>query len=346
MDRLLGHLAQFGSFWQQGELLCTQGLAYLLGDAEGERVFRGLISSATGHPVSSGLSWQAEARQEDRGRPDLEGRDAAGKAVVKIEAKLGAAFGLRQLESYVSALCVGGGGVLLLLVPKSRLEEINDYASTLFELACPGPWRISREAVDVACAVVTWEDVLETLSTVASEPFRDDLSQFLAMYQVFNGDDGPPPTSDPELLAWHDREAWWEMLVERVTRALTPGDRVLPFGTDRGAQLYRRRYVCRRVSGEWSCYSVGTRDPFDGHKTPVWLRFHKDTSHFIEIAGRLERSALAASAVHSQGHLWFPLEVLKNADRRAMIGDLVAQVQRIAAVAYPQSASEESRPAP
>ncbi len=187
---------------------------------------------------------------------------------------------------------------------------------------------------------------METLSTVASEPFRDDLSQFLAMYQVFNGDDGPPPTSDPELLAWHDREAWWEMLVERVTRALTPGDRVLPFGTDRGAQLYRRRYVCRRVSGEWSCYSVGTRDPFDGHKTPVWLRFHKDTSHFIEIAGRLERSALAASAVHSQGHLWFPLEVLKNADRRAMIGDLVAQVQRIAAVAYPQSASEESRPAP
>ena len=93
MDRLLGHLAQFGSFWQQGELLCTQGLAYLLRDAEGERVFTGLISLATGHSLSPGLSWQAERRQEDRGRPDLEGRNAEGQAVVKIEAKLGAPFG-------------------------------------------------------------------------------------------------------------------------------------------------------------------------------------------------------------------------------------------------------------
>ncbi len=265
--------------------------------------------------------------------------------MVKIEAKLGAAFGLRQLESYVSALCVGGGGVLLLVVPKSRLEETNDYASTLFELACPGPWRISREAVEVAGAGVTWEDVLEALSTVASEPFRDVLSQFRAMYQVFNGDDGPPPTSDPELLAWREREAWWEILVERVTRALTPGDRVLPFGTDRGVQ-YRRRYVCRCVSGKSFCYSVGTRDPFEGHKTPVWLRFHKDTGHFIEIARRLERSALASSAVHSQGHLWFPLDVPPDPDRQTIIRDLVGKAQRIVAAAYPPSAAEESRPAP
>jgi len=30
MRTLLGHLAQFASFHSQGELLCTQGLAYLL----------------------------------------------------------------------------------------------------------------------------------------------------------------------------------------------------------------------------------------------------------------------------------------------------------------------------
>lgn len=90
MDRLLGHLAQFGSFSQQGELLCTQGLAYLLRNTEGERVFTGLISLATGHSLSPGLSWQAERRQEDRRRPDLEGRNAEGQPVVKIEAKLGA----------------------------------------------------------------------------------------------------------------------------------------------------------------------------------------------------------------------------------------------------------------
>jgi hypothetical protein len=346
MDRLLGHLAQFGSFWQQGELLCTQGLAYLLRDAEGERAFTDLISRATDRPLSPGLRWLAESRQEDRGRPDLEGRDAEGRPLVKIEAKLGAAFGQGQLESYVSALCAGGGGVLLLVVPKSRLEEITDHTSALFEIAGVGPWRITRDAVEVACAVVSWEDVLEALSTVASERFRDDLSQFLAMYRVFNGDDWEPPTSDPELLAWRDQQASWEILVERVTRALTPGSQVLPFGVHGGAQPYRRRYVRLLESPVSSFYSVGTRDPFQGHKTPVWLRFHKDTGHFIEITGRLERSALAANAVHSQGHLWFPLDVPLNSDRQTIIRDLVAQALRIVAVAYPPSASEEPRPTP
>ena len=339
MDRLLGHLAQFGSFAQQGELLCTQGLAYLLRDAEGEQAFTDFISSATGHSLSPGLSWWAESRQEDRRRPDLEGRNAEGRPVVKIEAKLWAPFGQGQLESYVSASFAGGqGGTLLIVVPKSRLEEITGYVSTLFGFAGAQPWRIMREAVEVACAVVTWEDLLEALSTVSSEGFRADFSQFHAMYRVLNGDDMEPITSDEEVLAWRDREAWWEILVEQTTRALTaPADRVLPFGVDGGAQLYRRRYVCRRVSREesWACYSVGTRDPFQGHKTPVWLRFHKGNGHFIEIAGRLERSDLGAEAVHSLGHLWFPLEVPLNSDRKTMTGALIAQVQRILAVAYP-----------
>jgi hypothetical protein len=99
--------------------------------------------------------------------------------------------------------------------------------------------------------------------------------------------------------------------------------------------------VCRRLSGDWTCYSVGTKDPFEGHKTPVWLRFHKGTGHFAEIAGRLERSEFAAVAVHSRPHLWFPLEVPRNSDRQEMTGALVAQVQRITAVAYPPEKSEE-----
>ena len=93
MNGLLGHLAQFGTFSQQGELLCTQGLAYLLRDTEGERVFMTLISLATGHSFSPGLSRQAESRQEDGARPDLEGRNAESRPVIKVEAKLGAPFG-------------------------------------------------------------------------------------------------------------------------------------------------------------------------------------------------------------------------------------------------------------
>ncbi len=345
MDRILGHLAQFGTFSQQGELLCTQGLAYLLRDAEAERVFTGLISSATGHSLSPGLRWQAERRQEDRGRPDLEGRNAEGQPAVKIEAKLGAPFRPGQLESYVSALCAGGqGGILLIVGPKSRQEEITGHASTLFGIEGAGPWRIIREAVEIPFSVVTWEDLLEALSAVASERFRDDLSQFRAMYRVFNGDDMEPLTSDEQVLAWRDGEAWWEKLVENATRELTvPDDRVLPFGVEGGAQPYRRRFVCRPGG---SCYSIGTRDPFQNHRTPIWLRFRRSTGHFVEIAGRLERSALGAVVVRSQGHLWFPLEVPLNSDRGTMIGALVAQAQRIVAVAYTPAASAGPHSAP
>jgi hypothetical protein len=344
MDRLLGHLAQLGSFWQQGELLCTQGLAYLLRNAEGERAFTDLIGQAAGRSLSPGLSWQAECVQDDRGRPDLEGRDEQGQAVVKVEAKLEAPFGQGQLESYVSALCAGGqGGILLVLVPRYRLKEIAGYLDAHPVTTGAGPLRFVHEGAEVPCAIVTWEDVLDALSAVDSEGFRDDLDQFHAMYRVLNGGDMEPITSDEQVLDWRNHQAWWEMLVEHVTRTLSPSEgRILPFGVDGGARdPYRRRYVCRRVSGDWSCYSVGTKDPFKGHMTPVWLRFHKGTGHFAEIADRLDRSEIAAMSVRSQRHLWFPLDVPKNSDRQEMTAALVAQVQRITGLAYPPAASEE-----
>lgn len=346
MDRLLGHLAQFGSFWQQGELLCTQGLAYLLRDAEGERAFTDFLTRASGQTVSPGLRWQAESVQDDRGRPDLEGSNEQSRAVVKVEAKLGAAFGQTQLESYVRALCASGqSGILLVLVPRYRLEEIAGYLNAHSATTGAGPWRFAQEGAEAPCALVTWEDVLKALSTVDSERFRDDLSQFRAMYRVLNGGDMEPITSDAQVLDWRNHQAWWEMLVEHVTRALSPSEgRILPFGVDGGAQPYRRRYVCRYYSGESTCYSVGSRDPFEGHITPIWLRFHRGTGHFAEIADRLERSEFAERSVRSQRHLWFPLEVPKNSDRQEMTGALVAQVQRIAAVAYPPDVAEGRRP--
>ncbi len=342
MDRLLGHLAQFGSFWSQGELLCTQGLAFLLGHPEGDLRFTDLISSATGRPIPPGLNWGAEALQEDGRRPDLEGRDAADRAVVMVEAKLGAPFSAGQLESYVSALCSGGqGGTFLVLVPKSRLGEAAGHVCERFGVAGSGPWQIPHDGAEVPCAVLSWEDVLEALSEGASGRFQDDLSQFRAMYDVLAADQVVvPPAQDADLLAWREKEASWERLAERVTRVLTaPGDGVLPFGEEGGVQRYRRRYVCRLVAEGHSCYSVGTRDPFEGHRWPLWLRFRRDTADFRGIVMRLESSGLKGEAVNSDGHLWFELELPQDSERLTfaeVVDDLVKQVKGILAVAYPQ----------
>ena len=342
MDRLLGHLAQFGAFSRQGELLCTQGLAYLLRDAEAERVFTGWISTVTHQSLTPALRWQAERRQEDGGRPDLEGRNAENQSVVKIEAKLRAPLRQVQLESYVSALFAsGGGGTFLVVVPQSRLDEATRHVSAHFGVCGAGPWRITREAVAIPCSVATWESLVAAFSEVASEQFRDELSQFRAMYRVLNGDDMEPLTSDEQVLAWRDREAWWDALVEHATRALSAPDKSpLPHRNLPDAHSpYRARYVCRPWRQNDSCYSVGTRDPFQTHQTPIWLRFHKDTADFANIASRLDRSAVGAAAVRDQGHLWFPLKVPLNADRETMTDALIAQVQKIATVAYPPAAS-------
>jgi len=79
----------------------------------------------------------------------------------------------------------------------------------------------------------------------------------------------------------------------------------------------------------------------------MWLRFHKDTGHFAEIARRLERSPLGNAAVRSGGHLWFPLEVPLNSTKEVMITSLVGQVERILVVAHSEPhLSREPAPSP
>ena len=63
---LLGYLARFGSFSTQSEVLCTQGLAYLLLEHEDARsAMAGEVKARTGIGIGDSLTWLAEARQDD-----------------------------------------------------------------------------------------------------------------------------------------------------------------------------------------------------------------------------------------------------------------------------------------
>ena len=128
------------------------------------------------------------------GRPDLEACDGDDRPVVKIEAKLGAEFGAGQLRSYIADFqrrnCAG---LLVVLVPRRRVNEI--CASTAKDLACtgPGPWRVGVEA-ECAVLVMSWEDLLDALRAISSEPFAGDMAQFEGMYLGLNGDVIEPVT--------------------------------------------------------------------------------------------------------------------------------------------------------
>jgi hypothetical protein len=227
MRRLLTHLAQFSSFFKQGEVLCTQGLAYLLKNSAARAEFGAYISKHACRTLGSNLAWKAEVRQEDGGRCDLEACAANG-SVIKIEAKLGAPFGEGQLGAYAANIqkrC--DGGLLLVLVPRHRTEEIIASVSSTFALTGNGPWRLGGPP-GCSVAVIYWEDVLDVLRPVGSEPFHSDLDQFEAMYRVLKGRDIEPPTNDSELLAWRDKQGNYFNLVDRVTRQLSPHGQVLP----------------------------------------------------------------------------------------------------------------------
>ena len=337
--RLLSHLAQFASFSNQGELLCTQGLAYLLENPEAGAAFGVCISKRAGRTVGSDLTWRAEVRHKDGRRPDLEAYTADGKLAAMIEAKLDAALGEGQLRSYVADLtnrCVGG--LLLVLVPRYRDEEMTTSVPSACRpsaLNGDGPWQLG-DTSDCSVAVIYWEEVLEALGSVRSEPFADDLAQFQTMYRVLIGDDIEPFTSDAELRAWREREGVFVTLVNRVTHFLTPRQRrILPMRHERDPYDYQLRYVCQGGT-EQPCFSVGAGDPFEGqgHITPIWLRFHHDTPKFSVIHDALFASSLSQRLVEKFGHIWIPLDVPLNAGAHRLKASLVAQAEEVIQVAY------------
>src|SRR5665811_2375746 len=83
-----------------------------------------------------------------------------------------------------------------------------------------GPWQ-PIDASGLSVAVICWEEILEVMGTVCSEPFTGDLAQFQAMYRVLIGYDIEPITSEAEVLAWREKEGVYVNLVDLVTRRLT-----------------------------------------------------------------------------------------------------------------------------
>lgn len=153
---LLAHLARFASLSMQAELLCTQGLAYVLQThKEAREALADAIERRTSISINNALIWLAEPVLGNGSRPDLEACAGAeeGPPVVMIEAKLGAAINPEQLRSYEKDLRLRNSGetALLVLVPKRRIAEAADVAADALDLPGSGPWRVTdRRAPGVA----------------------------------------------------------------------------------------------------------------------------------------------------------------------------------------------------
>ena len=345
MNVILGHLAQFASFAAQSEVLCTQGLVHLLDQPHARACFIQEIRSSTAVEVPDNLIWRAEVFQQDRGRPDLEGSTAGGLPIVKVEAKLGAAFSTGQFRSYAEDLTARGAGVgvLLVLVPSARIAEAVREISLAFEVQGDAPWHPVRYP-GIAITVIAWEHILDALGNAGlPAPSACDVAQLNAMYRVLSGQHIEPLASIEDLLAWRERAGVFMQLVDRVTRSLSQeGEKRYPIGTERveggpeGLEPmgYYRRYLCRPLGDQRPCFSIGVRDPFENFSTPIWMRFHRQTPQFMVIRERLTRSPLGEQLVYSSGHVWIPLDVPLNTGGDQLVAAVAANAEEFATIAY------------
>ena len=342
---LLGYLARFASFSTQSEVLCTQGLAYLLDThKEARSAMADEVKTRTDIGIGDSLKWVPEAFQKDGGRPDLEASTSKGVPVVKIEAKLGAELFESQLQSYEADLRQRNTGesVLLVLVPKTRIADAARVTAAAFDQSGSGPWRVTegRLSGGVVISVISWDELFAALKGRAAERFEYELEQLKSMYYELSSDFIAPLASDENLLEWRSSETDFVKLVDQVTRRLTTAHRLYPmFGEplepvspEGEPGEYRLRYVCPCADNAASCYSIGVRDSFAEWLTPIWMRFHKDTGDFSRVRQRIESSNV--KSLQSGGHVWIPLKVPRDVLGEDMVEALCEQAEEILRVAY------------
>jgi hypothetical protein len=290
--------------------------------------------------------WYSEAYCEgDGGRADLEARVPDGPPTAIIEAKLSAPVTAGQLRCYAARLHGRSDeGILVALVPRGRLNYASKIIMEAFGVDGNAPWH-STEYPNVAINVLTWEDVLDALGTIESAEFVRNLESFADMYQVLSGM-GFPPLADIEALrAWREREPYFSKLVDRVSRRLSIDQDVNPMAVEPieqqavgvEARGYRRRYVCRDLTGAAGarpCFSLGIRDPFVGHDTPIWLRFNRTTQGFAVVRDRLGASPFRTNWVIANGHIWIPLIPEFGIQDQELVNDVISKAEAVLHVVF------------
>ena len=345
MKTLISHLARRGDLSKNGELYCTEALAYLLQDDTLSRTWLADLSTQVGLDLSDAVIWQAEPTQQDGGRPDLEGTNADGSCLIKVEAKLGHTLSADQLMCYRDDLNVRTKrGALVVLVPAYRLRDAREALRDCLGSAAdyPEPWRLA-ERPRVGALAVTWRQVWTTLERAATtERLRRDVEVAKTLYLGLTGLDMTPLAGLESLIHWRTREADVHAWVDWVTRELSEGP-VMPIGevaalgrpdVSGEPSMYRRRYLSRRLNKMRVDFCIGSRDPFEVYVTPIWLRFDRETAGYAIVLHRLEHSPLARRIVLDDGHIWLPLMVPIEVDGPAIVTALAAQALQVMHVVF------------
>jgi hypothetical protein len=257
--------------------------------------------------------------------------------VLVVEAKFGAALATGHVWSYLNdqEQRLGGDvGAFVLLVPANRFGE----AERVLDAALRERTDEGASAYPIAAAVVTWDSWLEAWNDAVrhlpstSDSLAGDLVQLRELCLTMGGLVIPPLGGAALGEGWREREEDLRIFVDQVTARLSdPSSRKLPIVHEAGCD--QLRYVPGGYPEPGSFCSVGLASRFaDQGATPLWLRYHKITTHFREIRARIMTSAFAEDVRTDDGHLWLPLVVTGELAGHELVDHLVAHVRAVHAV--------------
>jgi hypothetical protein len=336
LDRysLLAHVAP--GLTTQFENLATESLLYLLrryGTAHD--AFVGVVST-TGYDPPRDLVFSTQIHTQHGSIPDLVGATEDGTGVLLVESKFWTPLTRNQPTGYLRRLPQDREGMVLVIAPKSRCEELwpelvarceEETLEVWDEKGEPPNWRAAHTSKG-RLALVTWSFVLDHLEGRLEEAGQDrgahEVWQLRGLCQRLEEPiqlDEDPPGSER-------RKARLRSIVDEVARRLiergvfaTKGYRATP-----GSYYYRR---FGDLSGRMN-WSIGYDEQYTARfeESLLWLRGPS--------GGAEDFGPSLAGEEHSfrcyvlDGRLLFPLDVPTQAAREVVVQSLTAQVEGIA----------------
>lgn len=309
---LLGRLA--GWF---NEVIATDALRLLLDHPQSMQSFLGYVGRAADTDLSMVRSFERE-RGIGEGRVDLEGLDADGRPRLLIEAKLGHLITAEQMNRYLAyqqAVLAGEPGVLMLLVPSSRVTEAGAVMDTVLTPSA---------GAQIRPVVLSWDGCLDAIaeqlpaSEASAVSAAADVAQLQAVCREFSSWVIPPTTAADD-----DRQERLAVLRDKLHQRLRPELASMgPLVSSDPA--HTRRYFGVDDTNYVSVGLAPGLEPTAG--TPFWLWIPEATPDYGRWRAALRRSAFREQLEERHGGLWLPMHMGTDLGGPELVEHLAAQV--------------------
>ncbi len=341
-DSLLAHLAL--RFATHPENLAVEALGYLFGESADARssfidLLRGL-----GIGLPDSLSFSTQVTGEDATRPDLAGKDGAGREVVLIEAKFWAGLTERQPVSYLERLGTEANSALVFVVPAIRLESlwpellrltrVDGRFNDLREASIADAFRIASVDSKRNLLAISWRRLLDTMvAAVNDSSASEDIRQLQGLCERMDQEAFVPMRLEEFGQEFPRRVGQLNSLVDDVvTRCVDIGLANIKGLRATAMAMGYGRYLRLGTTGAWLGVSFDWWSSM--RPTPLWLdikAWREDPETLEDKKARLQELVheQPPMLIENENSLLVPLRIPTMVERSEVVRTLVDQVAEV-----------------